>query len=531
MFGKEIEFRADLEAELRRNKPIEYYEKKRRERKRKNSDKSLPTNSEDEQQNQMIPMILIVVQGGPNTLRTVEESLKKNVPVLVLADSKGCADLIANACAFCSMDTCPDRKTLEKLIFESGMFDRLNSAECDVKCKDAVQRLQYILSRMPENLINVFHLDSEEDGSDIELPILRAFLNTRKNQYYENLKLALQWNRSDIAKNYIFTGEEEFKPNQLANLMELALLQNKPEFVELLLENGLNLRTFVITRRLYFLYNSQVQTDVKRAPLFQRFKRKHRNASNGSSHSHKSRIITFEYLNKLLKDYIFEDFEPSFLPYDAQNMKQMEQFLRLANRKACSDEVDFDFGYSEVDNPEQNLFIWALLLNRIQIATLFWQIGQHQICSALFASKLLKSMSTEIPDLTGDIIKVAHDFEEMAIGVLNIFDKSTDDIINGVILLRKIPFYNMDCLQMAVEGDCQKFVALSSVQNLLTDIWFGKVHYTPGVRGRIWFFLSCMTMGLLAPFCVFGHVEKQAGDGEREATLKSLAEQDGNQMS
>lgn len=33
-------------------------------------------------------MILIVVQGGPNTLLTVEESLKQNVPVLVLAVSE-----------------------------------------------------------------------------------------------------------------------------------------------------------------------------------------------------------------------------------------------------------------------------------------------------------------------------------------------------------------------------------------------------------------------------------------------------------
>lgn len=73
----------------------------------------------------------------------------------------------------------------------------------------------------------------------------------------------------------------------------------------------------------------------------------------------------------------------------------------------------------------------------------------------------------------------------MAIGVLNIFDKSTDDIINGVILLRKIPFYNLDCLQMAVEGDCQQFVALSSVQNLLTDIWYGKIQIKSGLRAKI----------------------------------------------
>ena len=80
MFGKEIGFRARLEAELRRGKLPDQYEKMRKE-KRKNSYNSI----ENEDAQSMIPMILIVVQGGPNTLLTVEESLKKNVPVLVLA--------------------------------------------------------------------------------------------------------------------------------------------------------------------------------------------------------------------------------------------------------------------------------------------------------------------------------------------------------------------------------------------------------------------------------------------------------------
>ena len=37
----------------------------------------------------IIPMVLIVVQGGPGTLQTVEEAVKQNVPVLVLAVKKG----------------------------------------------------------------------------------------------------------------------------------------------------------------------------------------------------------------------------------------------------------------------------------------------------------------------------------------------------------------------------------------------------------------------------------------------------------
>lgn len=45
--------------------------------------------------------------------------------------------------------------------------------------------------------------------------------------------------------------------SELNTLMEMALLQNKPKFVELLLENGANLRSFLTIKRLLFLYNSQ----------------------------------------------------------------------------------------------------------------------------------------------------------------------------------------------------------------------------------------------------------------------------------
>ena len=142
----------------------------------------------------------------------------------------------------------------------------------------------------------------------------------RKNNYYENLKLALQWNRDDIAKSDIFTGEEEFSPSQLAQLMEMTLIQNKPKFVELLLENGLNLKSFLTRRRLLYLFNSQkIQLDAKKAPLFQLYKKKY-------SVDDSSFMITFKGLQKFLKDYLFTDFDPSFLPDDLEHT-QMKIFL------------------------------------------------------------------------------------------------------------------------------------------------------------------------------------------------------------
>ena len=72
----------------------------------------------------------------------------------------------------------------------------------------------------------------------------------------ENLELALKWNQIDVASNDIFNGKEEFTSKQLNKLMEMALIYNRPSFVELLIENKLVLDDFATPKRLFFLYNS-----------------------------------------------------------------------------------------------------------------------------------------------------------------------------------------------------------------------------------------------------------------------------------
>jgi hypothetical protein len=72
-------------------------------------------------------------------------------------------------------------------------------------------------------------------------------------------------------------------------------------------------------------------------------------------------------------------------------------------------------------------------------------------------------------------------FEDLAIGVLDTFDMNTDDWINGVILLRRCPYFNISLLQMSVEAKSRRFVAQPAVQNLLTYIWNGKVMLNQGV--------------------------------------------------
>lgn len=54
----------------------------------------------------------------------------------------------------------------------------------------------------------------------------------------------------------MFAYDENLEANQLAILMQMAMIENRPEFVEIILEAGIDLKSFLNKRRLYFLYNS-----------------------------------------------------------------------------------------------------------------------------------------------------------------------------------------------------------------------------------------------------------------------------------
>lgn len=74
-----------------------------------------------------------------------------------------------------------------------------------------------------------------------------------KNNIYNNIKLAIQWDSYNLAKYDIFTGKESLQPNQRSELLELAMLYNKSGFVELLIEH-VDLNKFLTFDRLSRLY-------------------------------------------------------------------------------------------------------------------------------------------------------------------------------------------------------------------------------------------------------------------------------------
>ena len=61
----------------------------------------------------------------------------------------------------------------------------------------------------------------------------------------------------------------------------------------------------------------------------------------------------------------------------------------------------------------------------------------------------------------------------MAIGVITIFEEHSRDVVYDVLIRRYIKDYDLDCLQLSVECNCETFVSSSVVQRNLNNIWIG----------------------------------------------------------
>ena len=88
----------------------------------------------------------------------------------------------------------------------------------------------------------------------------------------------------------------------------------------------------------------------------------------------------------------------------------------------------------------------------------------------------------------------------MACDLLIMIDESKCNRINSAILLQKNPYYNLSCLDLAVEAKSLNFIALRPVQNLLTEIWNGNRESKKGVIDSVKFIICCLSFGLLAPW-------------------------------
>ncbi|XP_067445173.1 transient receptor potential cation channel subfamily M member 1-like isoform X1 [Thunnus thynnus] len=263
---------------------------------------------------QGVPVVCLILEGGPNVISIVLESLKEEPPVpVVVCDGSGRAsDIISFAHRYCEDDGVVSDSVKDQLLVTIQKTFNYSRSQ-------ALQIFLMVMECMKKRaLITVFRMGSEGQ-QDIEMSILTALLKGTNASASDQLSLALAWNRVDIARSQIFVyglhwppvsslttdrprspaaaqrsaaggggggggkgkargkkgkggktkpePPEETDPrklellnwvNSLEQAMMDALVLDRVDFVKLLIENGVNIHHFLTIPRLEELYNTKL---------------------------------------------------------------------------------------------------------------------------------------------------------------------------------------------------------------------------------------------------------------------------------
>uniref|UniRef100_A0A4W3HRU2 Transient receptor potential cation channel, subfamily M, member 5 n=1 Tax=Callorhinchus milii TaxID=7868 RepID=A0A4W3HRU2_CALMI len=402
-----------------------------------------------------IPVLSILVHGHPTMLQKIYQGMADSIPWLVLAGSGGLADVIASLVSQPLVPEIVQEEMQETFPSETFAWDDI------LKWTELIQRI------LANHHIITVHEAEQESSEELDTVILKALVKACKSQsqeaheYLDELKLAVAWNRVDIAKSEIFNGDVEWKSRDLEEAMLDALVNDKPDFVRLFIENGMNLRDFLTYGRLQELYCSISQKSLLYELLLKKHEEQRLTIAGMNAALHRDSLdtrtkFTLHEVAKVLKDFLHDAGKEFF-----QDFSQPRKPIGIKKP------------VMKCRNPWRDLFLWAVLQNRQKMAKYFWEMCPEAVATALAACKILKQMARlESDSETARSMKEAK-FEQLAIDLFTKCYSNNEDRA-FILLIRKTKHWSKaTCLQLATEADAKHFFAQNGVQALLTKIWWG----------------------------------------------------------
>ncbi|CAM2115439.1 unnamed protein product [Caretta caretta] len=409
------------------------------------------------------------------------------------------------------------RLTLEKHISEQRTgYGGTGSIEIPVLCLlvnggPKTLEIQNIVSQ--QHLLTV-HSFEQEGSDELDTVILKALVKACKShsqeaqEYLDELKLAVAWNRVDIAKSEIFNGDVEWKSCDLEEVMMDALVNDKPEFVKLFIDNGANVYDFLTYSRLQRLYCSISRKCLLYALLLKKHEESRLTLAGITGQQQKEMmdvcpLFSLHEVSRVLKDFLHDACKGFYQEVKPGSKKKADK----TNAKRLPGLLDMN---QKSENPWRDLFLWAVLQNRHKMANYFWAMGQEGVAAALAACKILKDMSRlETEAEVAHRMKEAK-YDQLALELFSECYHNSEERAFALLVRKNQYWSKTTCLHLATEADAKSFFAHDGVQAFLTKIWWGDMSTsTPILKLICGFWCPLLIYTNLIAFRVDVKVEKQ----------------------
>ncbi|XP_077011624.1 transient receptor potential cation channel subfamily M member 8 isoform X4 [Tamandua tetradactyla] len=375
----------------------------------------------------------------------------KRDPLYILDNNHTHLLLVDNGCHGYPTVEAKLRNQLEKYISERTIQDSNYGGKIPIVCfaqgggKETLKLKEILESSHLLTVIKMEEAGDEVVSNAISYALYKAFSTNEqdKDNWKGQLKLLLEWNQLDLASDEIFTNDRRWESADLQEVMFSALVKDRPKFVRLFLENGLNLRKFLTNDVLTELFSNHFSTLVYKNLQI-------------AKNSYNDALLTFVW--KLVANF--------------------RRGFRKEDRNS-RDELDIELhDVSPITrHPLQALFIWAILQNKKELSKVIWEQTKGCTLAALGASKLLKTLAKVKNDINaaGESEELANEYETHAVELFTECYSSDEDLAEQLLVYSCEAWGGSNCLELAVEATDQHFIAQPGVQNFLSKQWYGEI--------------------------------------------------------
>ncbi|CAF0789998.1 unnamed protein product [Adineta ricciae] len=475
-----------------------------------------------------VPVVLLVVEGGPNTVRTVHEAVvQNNIPAVFFEGTGRCCDLFAKALHLYNeyhqqLELYEDTSNADpgtilrrydeiKNKLREDLRDEIrginggidpsiagnarSARRGTVTTNDPVPprvdntdyfELVYECIDTRKIFLNIVSLTARNSVEpDIDLAILQALLNatsgsdlskTSNQRKREQFHLALEWNRADIARHYIMKNTRDWDKINLNDMFEEALQRNQIEFVKLFLDHDFSLTdVFRNNDKLPLLYEHTLDEPYDFASISgDRLRAVYRDIIQpliGDSFEVEAAIHS-----RRLSAYTRSDSQVDKEPCSCCVSSWTGRHYHVDTEAETSDNLRTDLLNGHTDSHmdvDKELFLWSVITGRREFNLLFWSRGKNKICAALFAALIYRKRARKTND--SSYSQSADEFENLAVQILDRFYQANTRACTKAII-RQIPAYgNVTWLDLAISAEAKQFIAQRAVQDVLNNIWFGYI--------------------------------------------------------
>uniref|UniRef100_A0A8C3PDV5 Transient receptor potential cation channel subfamily M member 8 n=1 Tax=Chrysemys picta bellii TaxID=8478 RepID=A0A8C3PDV5_CHRPI len=409
-----------------------------------------------------IPIVCFTQGGGKETLKAINVAIKSKIPCIVVEGSGLIADVIASLVE--AEGTLASSSVKERLLrYLPHTVSRLTEEETE----SWIRWIKEILEN--PHLLTVIKIEEAGDeivSNAISFALYKAFSTNEqdKDNWNGQLQLLLEWNQLDLASDEIFTNDRRWESADLQDVMFIALIKDRPKFVRLFLENGLNLRKFLSKEVLTELFSNNFSSLVFKNLQI-------------AKNSYNDALLTFVWK-------MVEDFRRSIKKEDKNGKDETE--IRLLDESSIT------------RHPLQALFIWSVLQNKKELSKVIWEQTRGCTLAALGASKLLKSLAKVKNDINaaGESEELANEYETRAVELFSECYSSDEELAEQLLTYSCEAWGGSNCLELAVEAKDQQFIAQPGVQwymngnKYFSDLWnimdtLGIFYFITGIIFRL----------------------------------------------